>query len=375
MTAGVGIERVETVPYSLPFARPYVTAHGTLHEREMVLLRLRTGTEGLEGLGEAVPMSLRGDSSLTAVTASIDDAAARLAGLDLAPAREDPLAFAIATVVEMTGSRSLGAAGRAAIECAVFDLAAKVAEEPLWRLLGATNVEPLEVNATLGADTPDALAAEAADWADAGFETFKLKLGHGDDVEIVRAVRDAVGLATRIRLDANEAWKPREAAVILNELEPLAIELCEQPVAGLRGLARVAKDTTVPIAADESVTSEADAHRAVQRHACAFATAKLSKVGGIGAARQIARVLPTYMSSALDGPVGIAAAAHAAQVVIADGNDPGVAHGLATQRLFAESIAVRECRIETGKLHLPDGPGLGVELDEDALARRALPRE
>ena len=56
----------------------------------------------------------------------------------------------------------------------------------------------------------------------------------------------------------------------------------------------------------------------------------------------------------------------------ADGNDPGIAHGLATQRLFAETIATRECELRDGTLHLPDGPGLGVEIDEAALERRQL---
>ena len=160
------------------------------------------------------------------------------------------------------------------------------------------------------------------------------------------------------------------ATDLLNLIEPFGIELAEQPVSGLRAMARVAAETRIPLAADEAVASEADAHRAVQRRSCRYATAKLSKVGGAGAARQIARVIPTYLSSALDGPVGIAAAAHAAQILREDDSDPGLAHGLATQRLFAETIATRECELRGGELHLPEGPGLGVELDEDALALR-----
>ncbi len=174
----------------------------------------------------------------------------------------------------------------------------------------------------------------------------------------------------KIRIDANEAWDARLATDLLKLIEPFGIELAEQPVSGLRAMARVAAETSIPLAADEAVASEADAHRAVQRRSCRYATAKLSKVGGAGAARQIARVIPTYLSSALDGPVGIAAAAHAAQILREDGTDPGLAHGLATQRLFAETIATRECELRDGELHLPEGPGLGVELDEDALARR-----
>ena len=157
---------------------------------------------------------------------------------------------------------------------------------------------------------------------------------------------------------------------MLNLIEPFRIELAEQPVSGLRAMARVAADTEVPLAADEAVTSEADAHRAVQRRSCRYATAKLSKVGGAGAARQIARVIPTYLSSALDGPVGIAAAAHAAQILREDDDRPRPCPRPGDTAPLRRTVATRECELRDGHLHLPGGPGLGVEIDEDALARR-----
>ena len=362
------VESAEAVPYTLPFRTPYATARGTLDRREMVLLRLRTDA-GPEGLGEAVPLSLRGDSALAAVKDAVEESAARLVGLDLDAAGDDPLAFAIATMLELTAPRRLNPAAAAALECALFDLVAKAAGQPLWKFLRAETATAVECNATLSAGDPTAVAAEAASWAEAGFSTFKLKVGAGaDDAATVAATREAVGAEARLRVDANEAWRVGEAVDALREFEPHGIELAEQPVAGLRNLARVAREVEVPLAADESVNDEADAHRAVQRRACAYATAKLSKVGGIGAARQIAAVLPTYLSSALDGPVGIAAAAHAVQAIPA----AGLAHGLATQRLFAESVATRECELRDGFLHLPEGLGLGVELDEAALREHRL---
>ncbi len=105
--------------------------------------------------------------------------------------------------------------------------------------------------------------------------------------------------------------------------------------------------------------------------ACALTGVKLSKVGGPEAAIEIAEVLPSYLSSALDGPVGIAAAAQVAQTLDAasGGKGPALAHGLATQRLFASTIASVECELRDGKLHPPAGPGLGVEIDEAALSR------
>jgi L-alanine-DL-glutamate epimerase-like enolase superfamily enzyme len=364
----VRVARVEAVPYALAFRAPYATARGTLERREMVLLRLRTD-DGPEGLGEAVPLTLRGGAGAGEIRAQIESAAERLEGLELAGEGAAPLDVAIATMLELARPRRLAAPTLAALESALFDLAAKLAGRPLWELLGAERVAPIRCNATLTAGEPEAVASEARTWAADGYQTFKLKLGAGfDDVATVREVRDAVGPDARLRVDVNQAWDVREAIARLDDLEGFGLELCEQPVEGLRAMARVARDVAVPLAGDEAVTSEADAHRAVQRRACRYATAKLSKVGGIGAAASISRVLPTYLSSALEGPVGIAAAGHCAQVI----EQIDLAHGLATQRLFAESIATRECELRNGLLHLPSGPGLGVDLDEASLERHRI---
>ena len=88
----------------------------------------------------------------------------------------------------------------------------------------------------------------------------------------------------------------------------------------------------------------------------------------------IAEVLPAYLSSALDGPVGIAAAAQVAPALAESPGPPSepLAHGLATQRLFAATIAAVECELRDGMLHPPAGPGLGVEIDEDALQAHRL---
>jgi L-alanine-DL-glutamate epimerase-like enolase superfamily enzyme len=158
----------------------------------------------------------------------------------------------------------------------------------------------------------------------------------------------------------------------LTAMERHGIELAEQPADDLEGLAAVRSQTAVPIAADESVASPEDARNAVEARACQLATAKLVKVGGIGPTREIADRLPVYLSSALDGPVGIAAAAHAVQALRDQGGLAPVAHGLATQLLFDGTVAAVECDLQDGLLRLPEGPGLGVQIDEEALGRHRL---
>ena len=302
----------------------------------MALLRVRD-EDGLTGLGEAVPLSLRGGASLAEVVGELealrdlqryDESAIRSAGLS-APAR----CAALTALVDLRGRRSATppeAAARAP--------------------------SPVPCNATLVAGEPAAVAADAERWAADGFTTFKLKLGTGEDAAQVRAVRTALGPGPRLRVDVNGAWGVGDARRILAELEELEIELAEQPVASLEDAAELAAATSIPLAGDESIESRGDAERARRDGAFQLAGIKLSKVGGPEEAIEIAEVLPSYLSSALDGPVGIAAAAQVAQTLEgAEGGGPGLAHGLATQRMFASTIASVECELRDGMLHLPDG--------------------
>ncbi len=366
------LSAVEVVPYALEFERPYATARGTLERREMVLLRL-VSDAGPVGLGEGVPLSLRGGADLAAVERGIRKGTRRLARADLSDfAGAEPLLAAVDAFIHTVAGRRLPAPARAAIEMAIFDLAGKAAGRPLWSLLGAEQASPVVCNATLIAAGAEAVADDAERWAARGFRTFKLKLGARDDVAVVRAVRERLGPDARIRVDANGAWSVDEALGVLRLIEPLGIELVEQPVADRSGMARLTEAVPMLVAADETVVRVKDAERAKRDRACDLATVKLSKVGGIGEANGIAERLPVYLSSALDGPVGIAAAAHAAQALTFSGPAADLAHGLATQLLFAATIATRQCSLLDGALHLPDGPGLGVEIDDDALARHRL---
>ena len=356
------LSSVEVIPYALPFKRPYVTARGVLREREMVLLRVMDA-DGVEGLGEAVPLSLRGGTPLGQVVRELEEWA------------EDQ-------AVEIEG---LSAPARCAVAVARMDLLGRRAADQ-----GLENDEAVPCNATLVVGEPEAVAADAEAWAADGFGTFKLKLGAesastrpeegltrtrgSQDVGMVRAVRDALGPEVRIRVDANQAWDIETAKGRLGELEPYGIELAEQPVGTLEEMAELSAATSIPLAADESVASLAEAEEAAALGACAYTGIKLSKVGGPEEALRIADVLPAYITSALDGPVGIAAGAQTALSLAETGHPerPHLAHGLATQRLFAATIAAVECEVRDGMLHLPPGPGLGVEIDEEALQARRI---
>jgi L-alanine-DL-glutamate epimerase-like enolase superfamily enzyme len=360
------IASVEVIPYALPFREPYVTASGTLGRREMALLRLRD-EEGVTGLGEAVPLSLRGGASIQQVVRELEGLAAR----EWAP------------LTPQGPVEGFSAPARCAVETALMDLHGRRAAAETGR--PEAEGAPIPCNATLVAGPPAEVAAAAERWAAEGFTTFKLKLGAESvengaeppfpqtrgsaDIEQVRAVREAVGAAARIRVDVNAAWDLETAKQRLGELEPCEVELAEQPVGTLEEMAELAAATSIPLAADESVRDLREAERAAALGACAYTGIKLSKVGGPAAALAIADVLPAFITSALDGPIGIAAAAEVAQSLAGTDRPERLelAHGLATQRLFATTVAAVECELREGMLYLPPGPGLGVEIDEEAL--------
>ncbi|MGE5857317.1 MAG: mandelate racemase/muconate lactonizing enzyme family protein [Solirubrobacterales bacterium] len=357
------LEEIEVIPYSLPFRDPYVTARGELRERKLILVRIRG--EGLEGLGETAALSLRGGIGIEEIASQIRERCwPTLLEGGLEPGR-------IWSAIARCRNRGASAQAVAAVDIALHDLVGRASGDPVWRLLGASRAEPVVCNATLPAANPAATRVMAERWMAQGFRTFKLKVGLAGDVTQVATVRQTLGPDVAIRVDANGAWGVDDAAGRLRALAKHTIELAEQPVGTFEQMVELRRRVEVRLAADESLVSPFDARRAKELGACELAALKLVKVGGLGAALEIAEVIPSYLSSALEGPVGIAAAAHVVQALRSRDGDAGVAHGLATERLFSTTVG-HGLVAERDELRVDDRPGLGVELEEDALAARRL---
>jgi L-alanine-DL-glutamate epimerase-like enolase superfamily enzyme len=199
-------------------------------------------------------------------------------------------------------------------------------------------------------------AAEAAALRERGFRCVKVKVGIGDDAGRLAAVRAAAGAETAIRIDANGSWSPAEACAVLRALEPVGIELCEEPVRGLEATRELAASTTIRLALDES----AAAPGALEHRICDAICLKIARCGGISgtldAARRARRTgYALYLASTFDGPLGIAAALHAATAIA-----PELPCGLATLSLFdapGDPLPARD-----GEIEIPGGPGLGPRL-------------
>ncbi|MBV9311377.1 MAG: mandelate racemase/muconate lactonizing enzyme family protein [Solirubrobacterales bacterium] len=241
----------------------------------------------------------------------------------------------------------------AALELARWDLHGRRERRPLFELLGGQAAPPVEVNATIARADRAGAAQEAAAARLAGLRCVKVKVGIGDDSGRLAAVRAAAGPEMAIRIDANGAWTASEAIASLRALEPIGIELCEEPTSGVDEIERVSSLTNVPIAIDESTLLPG----ALDHRCCTAACLKIARGGGIGpvldaASRAKRAGYEVYLASSLDGPLGIAAALHAAAVI-----KPDRPCGLATLGFFAD----REdpMPIHDGRIAVPRGFGLG----------------
>jgi L-Ala-D/L-Glu epimerase len=343
--------RLQMRPFRLPLRAPLLTARGRQGAVEGLRLLLTDG-EGGYGLGEVTPLASFGTETLA-------EAVEALEALRLGPAPE-----AVGDVAAAFALPEGARASRAGVEMALLDWLARRRGVAVARWLGAPAVQAVEVNALLGADDPDELALEAQRRTASGFRTLKVKVGRGSpaaDAVRLAAVREAVGPAVQLRVDANGAWTEAEARVRLAALLPVRLEYVEQPVppedvAGLRRLR-----TLLSVAADEAlglVGGPSAVLDGAEGPAADILVLKLPVLAGMLSALQLglraqARGLGTVVSSAMDGAVGRAAGAHLALAL----GGPW-AHGLATGELLLEDPGALE--LSSGALQLRDVEGLGI---------------
>ena len=262
------------------------------------------------------------------------------------------------------------AALRCGVETALLDISAQTAGCSLSVLFRAQGRISVPVNATVGtADTAGA-ADRAASAVAAGFATIKLKVGLevSEEAEVARvaAVRNAIGPDSRLRLDANAAWTVETAISIIRRCEAFRLEWVEQPVAAadVAGLARVRRAVRTPVAADESVTGADSVRALLAAGAADVLILKPMMLGGPAATLQVAELaraagVECVVTSTLETGIGLAASAHAAAAL----PEPWHACGLATAELLDDDLLEESLRIKRGQLLLPEGTGLGIQLD------------
>jgi muconate cycloisomerase len=266
----------------------------------------------------------------------------------------------------------------AAVEMALLDIVGKAAGLAVFQLLGGRARESVPVCAPLPFDAPDEVARRAEAAAQQGYRTVKLKVGHAGsaDLRVVRAVRAAVGDDLAIKVDANMAYRSAgEAYAALAPLLEFGIQLVEQPLPArdLDELSSLRAKLPVPLLLDESCWDLRDVGEIVRRGAADVLSIYVSEMGGPlqarkGFAAAVAAGLSALLGSQLELGLGTAASWHVGVSVENLAYDSDIV-GFTR---YAHDIVGSGMRIEEGQLYGPDGPGLGVEVDEEAVAKYAV---
>ena len=295
------------------------------------------------GYGEAAPFEYYGEIQET-VLACITTFAGNLG--------DDP--FAIEDILNhLDHLIRLNPAAKAAVDMALYDLAGKMLNVPVYKLLGLNPAHTPHTSFTLGIDSPANMAKKALLARD--YPILKVKVGTKHDLDNLKAIRD-VSSAT-IRVDANTAWTPKEAIKMINALAPYNIEFVEQPVhpRDLDGLRLVRENVPLPIIADESCVTVDDIPRVA---GCVDGiNIKLMKCGGLRHALKMIHVarahhLRIMIGCMIESSLAITAAAHLT---------PLVDYADLDGHLLIDNDPYEGVTVVNGKLVLPERPGLGVQ--------------
>ena len=335
---------------------PFKTALRTVDSVEDVIVELETST-GQIGRGEAPPTAAITGETLDSIIAALrDHICPKLVGRDISDFEE--LQSTVQTAI--VGNSS----AKAAADIALWDLYAQDCGLPLYKLLGGSTPR-LETDLTISVNSPDTMAKDAEYGINNGYNVLKTKVGIDPELDLarLRAVRGAAKDA-RIRIDANQAWTPKQAVRLLNQMQDagLDIELVEQPVKAndLEGLKFVTTNSPVPVLADESVFTPRNALRIMQERAADMVNIKLMKCGGITNALRIVSAAEVYgvecmMGCMLETKVSVTAAAHlaCARKIITRIDLDGPA-------LCTEDPVTGGAMFNGPEITLPDAPGLGI---------------
>jgi len=353
------VKSVSAYPLDLKLKEPFAIANETMYVGENVFLKIETD-EDIIGWGCATPDSVTSETKESVMDCFNSVVKDILVGED--PTRINLLNDVIEDKIKANPSL------RAGINMALFDILGKKADLPLYKLLGGYR-DKIETSITIGLNPVDVMVEKAKEFVSQGFTCLKVKCGMDpdQDIEVVLAIRSAVGSNIKIRLDANEGYSLEKALRVVETLEKLGadVEILEQPTPAkyLYALKEVTAQCPVPIMADETALTLRDSLKAVKMEIADMINIKLMKIGGITNAikantyAEIAEI-PVMIGCMNESMGAMAAGVHFAcafkNVQYAD---------LDSALDFKEDIVKGGASYRNGYVIPSDKPGLGIEVD------------
>jgi L-alanine-DL-glutamate epimerase-like enolase superfamily enzyme len=364
----VKIAMLETIPVSVPYRRQEVSSIVARDGVSDVLVKLTTD-DGLIGWGE---------SCCGADTASVDAAVASMASFVVGrdPWNRDAMRRDVFTYGLWQFRAGTGNFAWAGIDMALWDICGRACGEPLWRLLGGLQQRETTYFYYLARGSSESLRAQVEEGLDAGFDVFYLKVGLDDaeDAEMVSTTREHLGPDPRLRIDANGSWTIPQAVRNLRALNEYDIDFVEQPVRDhpVGQLAEVRARTGATVCANEGLWSEADVYariRARDADVYCFSPYWVGSIGGFHRLSWLAHLEGLQICKHTHGELGLAAAA-SHHVLLTLPN--GVEGHQQTAHLMEHDVLTQPIPIASGpSWGAINGPGLGVEVDDERVAEAA----
>jgi len=366
------IERIHARIVDIPTIRPHKFSFGAINRQSPVIVQLWLAN-GACGFGEAATIggpSWNEESPETILHAIQNYLAPAVAGADARRFAEHLNRFDAVC--------KGNAFAKSAVEMALLDAVARSLDVPAWQLLGGKRIERLPLAWTLASGDSQRDLEEAEQMMQARrHRLFKLKIGArspADDVAHVTRIARGMDGRADMTVDVNQAWDGNTARRYLPQLVEAGVTLIEQPVAkwdvqALREATQTLGSAAL-IMADETVCSAQDAYMLASQRACHVFSLKVAKHGGLLRTREVAAVAQAagigwYGGTMLETSLGSAASAH----VFATLSDQHHGCELFGPQLLVDDIVEQPMAVRDFELHLPDGPGFGVVVDEKRLER------
>ena len=359
---------VEPIVVNVPYSHREVSSIVARDGVTDILVRVTTD-DGLVGWGEATS-----GADAASVEAAVRAMAPLVIGRDpwnRDAMRADAFGFGLWKFVAGTGNFAW-----AGIDMALADICGKAVGQPLWRLLGGARRNDVTYFSYLARGDDDELRAQVEDGLAAGYDVFYLKVGIDDreDEHMVATIRDALGEGPRIRIDANSSWSLPQAVRMLERLAQYDIDFVEQPVRETpRGqLGELRRRSPIAVCANEGLWSEDDAYARIRAREADVFCFSPSWVGSLTAFSRLAHIAELeglQICKHTHGELGITAAACQHVLLTLPNTVDGHQQ---TAQMMVHDVLTEEIPIARGP-HWGriDGPGLGVEVDPDAVAEAA----
>ncbi len=356
------IKQVDLFAIELPLNNPFVVSYGGYNRIQSIIVKITTDN-GIVGYGEAVP-----DMYVTGETV---ESTYNILAHTLAPSIIDENPLNIERIHDLMDEMIFGVStAKAAIDIACYDVAGKSAGLPVYMLIGGRYRESMAITHVLSIDTPENMADEAARCVEAGYRSFKLKVGTEplEDVKKIKAVRERVAEDIAIRIDVNQGWKNSATTLqILDKLAGLSIDWIEQPVTAIDidAMVEIKSKSTIPMMMDEGLHSSVEMRQIISKRAADKVNIKLMKCGGIYPAVKLVHMaemagIECQIGSMVESSIGSAAGFHVAfsKKIITSAELTGPLK-------FEKDVGNLQYDIPIIKLN--EQPGLGIDVNEDIL--------